>query len=152
MKAQYTEEQFAQQLKANHTTLDELKRDIRRSLTRTKLLNKEIESKITVSDADVANFYNQHKSDFNLIETRYRLAEIVVTGIPLPAPNNLQGSKATTDAEANKKIQALKNRLNAGDDFGALAMNYSEDPETTQNGGDMGYLFESQLRLSLIHI
>jgi peptidyl-prolyl cis-trans isomerase SurA len=146
IKARYTEEQFNQWLQTNHTTLDELKHDIRRSLTMTKLLNKEIESKITVSDADVASYYNQHKADFNLIETRYRLAEIIVTAIPSPAPGNLQGSKATTDAEAKKKIQALKNRLNAGDDFGALAMNYSEDPETTPNGGDMGYLFESQMR------
>ena len=32
----------------------------------------------------------------------------------VPAAGNLQGSKATTDAEAKKKIQALKNRLDSG--------------------------------------
>ena len=146
MKAPYTEEQFNQQLKANYTTLDDLKHDIRRSLTMTKLLNKEIESKISVSDTDVAAFYNAHKADFNLIEPRYRLSEIRVTDVPAPQPVNLQGNKATTDAEAKKKIQALKNRLDAGEDFGTLAMNYSEDAETSSNGGDMGYVFESQMR------
>jgi len=146
MKAPYTEEQFALQLKASNHTLDDVKRDLRRSLTIDKLLNKEINSKVTVSDADVSNYYNQHKDEFNLIETQYHLAVIRVTSIPSAQPGNLQGSKATTDAEARKKIQALKNRLDAGEDFGALAMNFSEDPETASNGGDMGFHYESELR------
>ena len=56
-----------------------MKHDLRRSLTIDKLLNKEINSKITVTDADVANYYNQHKAEFNLIETQYHLAQILVT-------------------------------------------------------------------------
>lgn len=146
LKARYTEEQFNQWLSANHTTLDGLKHDLRRSLTENKLINKEINSKITVSDADVANYYNQHKSDFDLIEPRYHIAEIRVTDVPAQQPVNLQGSKATTDAEARKKIQALKNRLDSGEDFGTLAMNYSENPETSSNGGDMGFHYESEMR------
>jgi peptidyl-prolyl cis-trans isomerase SurA len=146
MKAPYTEEQFAEQLKASNHTLDDVKRDVRRSLTIDKLLNKEIYSKVTITDADVSNYYNQHKDEFNLIETQYHLAEIRVTSVPSAQPGNLQGSKATTDAEAKKKIQALKNRLDAGEDFGALAMNFSENPETASNGGDMGFHYESELR------
>src|SRR5499427_5226204 len=38
MKAPYTQEEFDKQLKQRNLTLDDLKRDIRRSLTRTKLL------------------------------------------------------------------------------------------------------------------
>jgi peptidyl-prolyl cis-trans isomerase SurA len=146
MKARYTEDQFNQQLAANHTTLDEVKHDLRRSLTQNKLLNKEINSKITVTDADVASYYNQHKSEYNLIQTQYHLAQIAVTDVPSAQPVNLQNSKATTDAEAKKKIQALKNRLDSGDDFGTLAMNYSEQPETAPNGGDMGFATAEQLK------
>ena len=146
MKAPYTDEQFAERLKANHTTLDEVKRDLRRTLTINKLLNKEINSKITVTDADVTNYYNQHKSEFNLIEAQYHLAEIRVTDVPSSQPGNLQGSKATNDAEAKKKIQALKNRLDSGEDFGELAANFSENPETASNGGDMGFIPESQMK------
>jgi peptidyl-prolyl cis-trans isomerase SurA len=40
----------------------------------------------------------------------------------------------------------LTNRLDSGDDFGTLAMNYSEDPETSGNGGDLGFAPESSLR------
>jgi peptidyl-prolyl cis-trans isomerase SurA len=145
MKAPYSEEQFTELLKAKHTTLDDLKHDLRRSLTIDKLLNKEINSKVTVSDVDITNYYNQHKAEFNFIETQYRLAEIRVTDVPSAQPGNLQGSKATNDVEAKKKIQALKNRLDSGEDFGAIAMNFSERPETASSGGDMGFVPESQM-------
>jgi peptidyl-prolyl cis-trans isomerase SurA len=147
MKAPFpSEEAFEQKLKESNQTLDELKHDVRRGLTSNKLLNKEINSKITVTDADVANYFNQHKSEFNLVETNYRLAQILVTDAPSAQPGNLQGSKATNDVEAEKKIKALKNRLDSGEDFGALAMNFSESPETSPGGGDMGFVADSQLR------
>ncbi len=146
MKAPYKEDEFNQRLKASNHTLDELKHDLRRTLTQNKLLNKEINSKITVTDADVTNYYNQHKAEFNLIQTQYHLAQILVTDIPSAQPGNLQNSKATTDAEAKKKIQALKNRLDSGEDFGALAMNFSEQPETAPNGGDMGFVTSEQMK------
>ncbi len=145
MKAPFTEEQFAAKLKEGNRTLDDVKHDLRRSLTIDKLLNKEINSKITVTDSDVANYYAQHKAEFNFIEPVYRLAQIQVTNIPSPQPGNLQGSKATNDVEAKKKVEALKNRLDSGEDFAALAMNFSERPETASNGGDMGFVAESQM-------
>ncbi len=145
MKAPYTEEQFQQKLQDSKQTLDNLKHEIRRSLTIEKLENKEINSKITVTDADISNYYNSHKAEFNFIETQYHLAQIQVTDLPTAQPGNLQGSKATNDAEAKKKIQALKNQLDSGADFGTLALNFSERPETASNGGDMGFVAESQM-------
>ncbi len=145
MKAPYSEEQFQQKLQDSKQTLDNLKHEIRRSLTIEKLLNKEINSKITVTDGDITNYYNTHKAEFNFIETQYHLAQIQVTDVPSPQPGNLQGSKATNDAEAKKKIQALKNQLDSGADFGTLALNFSERPETATNGGDMGFVAESQM-------
>jgi peptidyl-prolyl cis-trans isomerase SurA len=146
MRAPYSEEQFAERLKESGRTLDDVKHDLRRSLTIDKLLNKEINSKVTVSDADIASYYGAHKAEFDLIETQYHLAAIRVTSVPSPQPGNLQGSKATTDAEAKKKIEALKNRLDSGEDFGAIAMNFSEDPSTASSGGDMGFVPESTLK------
>jgi peptidyl-prolyl cis-trans isomerase SurA len=145
MKAPYTEEQFQERLKASNQTVDDLKHALRQNLTIGKLLNKEINSKITVTDADVANYYNQNKAGFNLRETQYHLAQIQVTDMPAAQPGNLQNSKATNDVDAKRKIQALKNRLDSGEDFGTLAMNFSEDPESAPNGGDKGFVGESQL-------
>ena len=146
MKAPYTEEQFEARLKASSHTLDDVKHDLRRSLTIDKLLNKEINSKITISDSDIHNYFNHHKAEFNNIETQYHLAQILVTDDPQQKANNLQGSKAGNDDEAKKKIVALRNRVDSGEDFGSLAMNFSENPQTSSNGGDMGSVSESQLR------
>jgi peptidyl-prolyl cis-trans isomerase SurA len=145
MKAPYTQEEFDKQLKARNLTIDDLKRDVRRSLTKTKLLNKEIESKINITDSEISNYFAAHKSEFNLIEPQYHLAQIVVTGAPAQQAGNLQNNKASGDADAKKKIQALHNRLESGEDFGAVAMNFSENANTASNGGDMGFVAESAL-------
>ncbi|HMG86382.1 MAG TPA: SurA N-terminal domain-containing protein [Terracidiphilus sp.] len=145
-KAPYTEEEFAKRLKQQNMTLDDLKKQIRRKLTGDKLINKEIESKINITDADINGYYTQHKSEFNVIEPQYHLAWIVVTSGPSQQAGNLQNNKATSDADARKKIQTIHNRLTTGEDFGSLAMNYSEDPNTNSSAGDMGFVPESVLQ------
>jgi peptidyl-prolyl cis-trans isomerase SurA len=145
MKAPYTQEEFDKQLKARNISLDDLRRDLRRSLTKTKLLNKEIESKINITDSEIGNYYAAHKAEYNLIEPQYHLAQIAVSSAPSQQAGNLQNNKASGDADAKKKIQTLHNRLESGEDFGEVAMNFSENPETASNGGDMGFVPESQL-------
>jgi peptidyl-prolyl cis-trans isomerase SurA len=146
MKAPYTQEEWDKQLKQRNLTIDDLKRDIRRSLTKTKLLNREIESKINITDAEIASYYNSNKSEFNLIEPRYHLAQIVVSGSPPQQGGNLPTHRPPNEAEALKEIQTIHNRLESGEDFGALATQFSENPNSNQNGGDMGFWTETQLR------
>ena len=148
IKAPYTQEEFDKRLAQQQMTLDKMKQEIRRSKTEEKLFNKEINSKINVTDSDISNYYNTHKADFNLIEPQYHIAQIVVTSIPTPAQQagNLQNSKAANDAEAKRKIQMLRNRIASGEDFGMLAANFSERPDNAQSGGDMGFATESQLK------
>jgi len=139
MKAPYTDDQFDERLKANHTTLDDLKHNLRRTLTINKLLNKEINSKITVTDSDVANYYNQHKAEFNFIETQYHLAQIQVTNMPSPQPGNLQNSKATNDAgsslhETGARL-VVQGNLTSGPMFGAIYAGYLV-PHVSDGGSD----------------
>ena len=143
-KAPYTQEQFDARLKERGITIDDFKHDLRRSITIEKVINKEITSKINVTDSDISAYYNQHKAEFNLIEPQYHLAQILVTPGPNPQVKNLQ--KAQNDADAKKKIQQLLNRLESGEDFASVAMNYSEQPEISPNGGDLGFVPESSLK------
>jgi len=145
VKAPYTQEQFDQRLKERSLTVDDLKREFRRNITIEKVINKEITSKITISDADISNYYNAHKAEFNLVEPRYHLAQIVVTASPGPESSNVK-NKALNPADARKKIQMVENRLDSGEDFATVAMNYSEDPSTAGNGGDMGFIPESAIK------
>jgi peptidyl-prolyl cis-trans isomerase SurA len=146
IKSPYTAEEFDKRMQEKKITLDDFKHDLKRSLTRDKVLNKEITSRINITDQDVTNYFNEHKSEFNRIEAQYHLAKIVVSGVGNGQIHNLQNSKAQNDAEAFKKIQMISNHLDSGDDFATQAMNYSEDPDTSNNGGDVGMAPESALK------
>ena len=146
IKSPYTKEEFDARLKDKKITLDDFKRDLRRSLTVDKVLNKEVTSKINISDQDISGYYNAHKAEFNLIEPQYHLAQIVVTAQPNPQVRTM--NKAQNEADARKKIQSILNRLDSGEDFATVAMNYSEDPETANNGGDLGFQPQSSLNRS----
>jgi peptidyl-prolyl cis-trans isomerase SurA len=145
MKSPYTKEEFDKQLAAKHLTVDDLRAQIRRDLTVNKLINKEITSRIAITDADVTNFYNANKQSFNLAEPQVHMAQILVTPFQGAPVRNLKNSKATSDAEAQAKIKDIAGRLQRGEDFGSLAQNYSEDPESAPNGGDMGFVPQSSL-------
>ena len=145
IKSPFTQEEFDKRLKDKKITLADFKRDIRRSITVDKVMNKEVSSKINVTDQDISEYYNAHKGEFNLIEPQYHLAQIMVTPVPNPQAHN-QNDKAQNEGDARKKIQMIANRLDSGDDFATLAMKYSEDPETSGNGGDLGTVPESSLR------
>jgi peptidyl-prolyl cis-trans isomerase SurA len=145
LKAPYSKEEFDKQLTGWGLTLVELKARIRRDESVKKLFNKEITSKINISDADITSFYNANRGSFNLPEPQVHMATIVVTPQPDTNVRNLKNDKAKTDEEAQRKIRAIETRLRQGEDFTMMAQNYSEDPQTTPNGGDLGFVPESSL-------
>jgi peptidyl-prolyl cis-trans isomerase SurA len=146
IRAPFTKEEFDQRLKERGITLEDFKRDLRRSITVEKVLNKEITSKIIITDSDITNYFNQHKAEFNLIVPQYHLAQILVTTQPNPQVRNLKNDKAQNEAEAKKKVSMLQNRLESGEDFATVAMNYSEDSDTSATGGDLGFVPENSLQ------
>jgi len=145
LKAPYTQEEFQKQMNARKLTVEDLKTKLRRDLSVQKLFNKEITSQIAITDKDIADFYAGNKSSFNLAEPQIHMAQILVTPTADPAVHNLKSDKATDDASAIKKIEGILARIRQGDDFAMLAQNYSEDPNSSQNGGDLGFIPESSL-------
>lgn len=146
-KSPYTEDEFQKKLKESGLTVDDLKSEIRRQLSIEKLLNREVVAKISITDKNVADFYNQNRAQFNVTEPQYRIAQIVVTSHPDPSVHNRKNDKATTEAEARQKVGILNQKLNAGADFSQLAMDYSEDTSAS-TGGDLGFIPESALNQS----
>src|SRR5579864_4078925 len=143
LKAPYTLEEFQKQLAARKMSVDDMKAQLKRDLSVTKLFNKEITSHISISDKDVTDFYNANKSSFNFPEPQIHLAQILVTATPDPNVRNLRNDKAQNDDQAHKKIDMLAARMHQGEDFGMLAQNFSEDPSSAPNGGDLGFVPES---------
>ena len=143
-KAPYSSEEFQKKIKDLGFTETEFKQQLRNTITINKLLNKEFGSKVTISDSEIQNYYNDHKAQFNLIEPQYSLAHILV--IPRVAPGASQPARAEADAQAKNKIQTIYNRLESGEDFASLAGKYSDDQNTAQNGGELQPVPESTLK------
>jgi len=145
LKAPYTQEEFDKQLKGRGITLEDVKTEIRRSLSIQKLFNKEITSKISITDGELRAFYENNKANFNLAEPQVHLAQILVTSVPDPQVRNLRNDKANNEEEARKKVQMIEARLKKGEEFSTVAQNYSEDPNSAPNGGDLGFIPQSAL-------
>jgi len=146
-KSPYTEDEFQKKLRDAGLTMDDLKSDLRRQLSIQKLLNREVVAKITITDQDAMDFYQKNRSQFNVAEPQYHIAQIVVTPHPDPAVHNRKNDKATNEIDAQRKVASIEQKLNAGADFSQLAMDYSEDASSS-TGGDLGFHAESSFNQS----
>ena len=137
-KSQYTEEKFQDLLKEQKVTVDDLRSELRKSITIEKLVNKEITSKISVTDAEIKNFYDKNKQSFNLPES-YHIAHILVTPVADPDLHNGKNDDAKSPEEAKVKAARLLKEVQGGMDFGTVAKEYSEDPSSGPAGGDLAF-------------
>jgi peptidyl-prolyl cis-trans isomerase SurA len=147
-KKNFTEEKFQQLLKDQEITADDIRSEYRKSSTIEKLYNKEITSKIAVSDAEISEFYNSNKKNFNMPET-WHVQHILVTPYADQQTTNSKGNDAKTPQEAQQKVVQLFQQIKEGGaDFGTVAREYSEDPNSAPNGGDLQFLAADQMEQS----
>ena len=99
-----------------------------------------------------SDFYASNKQNFNLAEPQVHLAQILTTPVADASIRNLKNDKAQNDDQAKRKMQQISDRLRAGEDFSMLAQNYSEDPGSSANGGDLGFVSESALEKANIDL
>src|SRR5215510_12927035 len=137
-KSQYTEEKFQDLLKQQKMTVEDIRNELRKSITIEKLVNKEITSKISVTDAEIKNFYDKNKESFNLPES-FHIAHILVTPVPDPELHNAKNDDAKSPEEARQKAARLLKEVQGGADFATTAKGYSEDPSSGPNGGDLNF-------------
>ena len=141
-----SDEQYQQELKRRNLTADDMREALRRDLLTQKLFEREVVSKATVNDSEVADFFEENRASFNLDEESWHLAQIVVTPGRDAQVNNRSRSDAATPQEAAQKVQMLMERLKGGGSFREMALDFSEDAESTSRGGDLGLVPLSALR------
>ncbi len=95
-------------------------------------MNESLQSSVKVDDAAVQKYYDEHKSEFEVLKARHIL--IRVKGAPMQA---VPGKPELTDEEALAKAQAIRKRIEAGEDFATVAKAESDDSSGAQ-GGDLG--------------
>jgi foldase protein PrsA len=103
------------QLKEQGYTKESLRADIRAQLLSEKIYDA-VTKDAKVTDADIAKYYQQNKSQYSQAESR-----------------DVRHILVKTKAQANKIYDEIK----AGGDFAALAKKYSTDPGSKDNGGKL---------------
>ena len=145
-KKNIPDEAFNKELAARNLTPADMRDSTSRDLTIQKLIEREVTSKINVTDQDVNAFFQANKAQFNLPEDAYHIAQIVITPARDPGVNNRTGDDAATPQAAAAKAKMLMERLQAGAPFNEVAMDYSEDPQSAAQGGDVGLVPISALQ------
>jgi peptidyl-prolyl cis-trans isomerase C len=126
---------FENALKSASLNQKELEELIRRDIIISNLVDKEIASKVIISDADTKKFYDENIDKFKQGD-RIRASHILCGVDP-----------KATDAEkkkAKEKAEALLKEIRAGKDFAELAKTNSTCPSKAQ-GGDLGFFGKGQM-------
>jgi peptidyl-prolyl cis-trans isomerase SurA len=145
-KGNMSDEQFNQELTRRKVTAADMRESLRREMVTNKVIEREVQSKVAVSEAEIKAFFDTNRDQFNFPEPAYRIAQIVVTPVREQQQSNRTGDDAATPEQAAQKAQMLMARLKQGANFSETALDYSEDPTSAARGGDLGFVPQSKLQ------
>ena len=112
-----------------------LRSHIERNMVISRFIEEKFVQEVTVSDKETRAYYDSHQGSFKVPE-RVKASHILIKVDP-------QAGKSDK-AEARKKLETIQQRLQKGEDFGALAREFSQGPSSSK-GGDLGYFSRGQM-------
>ena len=142
---------FLAALAAQRLTFDVLKKNIKKTLVKEEFVRANIASEVQVHDDKVQSFYDKNKDTFIKPET-FKISHIYVS-IPAPGDGEADSPEGRAKAkeildwvknEARKKIDLASLSLKSGKPFTSVTKEFSEDPKTSEKGGDLGFLMKNQ--------
>ncbi len=134
-QGQLDDEQLAAALADQGLTIEQYRKQIAQEIEQALLMNKEVSSRITITDEVIERYYKAHQEDYATPD-QVRIRHIF---LPL-SPSAALGEtlKMTT------LMETLHGRANRGEDFATLASTYSLGPGADQ-GGDLGFFERGQM-------
>ena len=137
LRAQFpSEEAFAQTLELRQMTLAMLRADARQGMQVDAMLVAELSPTTSATPERVTEFYEQNPSEFQQGE-RVRASHILIA-----VPEN---ADAAAKEQARVRGLGVLGEVRVGTDFAVLARQYSDDPGSGANGGDLGYFEPGQM-------
>jgi parvulin-like peptidyl-prolyl isomerase len=111
-------------------SFDEYREATRNNIIKGRVIRREIQSKIAVSNEEIGNYYREHRSEYEGKEAA-RIRQILI-----PVPENV-------DADTRDKMKAeaedVLKKLKGGVPFEQLERHYAKGA-SQGTGGDMGYV------------
>jgi len=119
-------------------SIDDIKKEYREEVYNQLLVQRYQATKFTnisVSRREVEQFYNTYKDSIPELPKRVNLSQIFLKVKP----------SVSADSQAVRQLRDLKRRIQNGESFGKLASEYSEDPGSKAQGGDLGFVARGTL-------
>lgn len=123
-------ENYVKKLAAEGNSLEAVKKEISGQMLRMRLLRREVQSKILVTDEEIGEYYEKNLQDYEGKEA-VRIKQIL---LPVAADSD----KKTRDS-VKEQARQLRERISKGEPFEILAAQYSKGPAAAQ-GGDIGFV------------
>ncbi|MGD9946289.1 MAG: peptidylprolyl isomerase [Burkholderiaceae bacterium] len=127
---QLTVSQMRERVERDGTSFDRFREDLREEMIRQRLREREIDSKIQISEADVDAFIAAHAQAGNDADTELHIAQILLRLPEGATPDQIERQRA--------RAEELEKQLQRGADFGRLAAAFSDAPEA-MSGGSLGW-------------
>jgi len=108
-------------------SFEDYKQQLTNQILTQRVIGQEIGSRIAVPEAEKRKYYDEHKSEFVRQEQVF-LSQILIS---------TEGKTPEQVAAAEKRAADLVTRARKGEKFTELARQYSDDPETSKNGGEL---------------
>ena len=125
-----SEEALNRQLKLMGTTRTEVLTEWTDSATAENVLKREL--KVNITDADAQKYYDENPARFEQPEMVRASHILLMTTDPKTNAELTDSQKAAK----RKELEGILKRARAGEDFAALAKEYSEDPGSKDKGGE----------------
>jgi peptidyl-prolyl cis-trans isomerase C len=130
-----SEAEFKNALSKANLSEDAIKLQFKRGMAIQRFIEKQFVQNITVSDKESKAYYDSHPDLFRKPE-QVHARHILIKADP--------GADESQKAEARKKIEKIQGKVQKGEDFAALAKEFSEGPSSAK-GGDLGYFRRGQM-------
>jgi peptidyl-prolyl cis-trans isomerase C len=127
---------FNRRIQSEGFTPDSYRQHVERMLAAKKYLDDIRMGAATVSDAELESYYRDNELRLTLPE-QVRVRHILLTWKPL--------GKQDDRAAIREQMVPILEKARAGEDFAALAREYSDDYATAKNGGDTGLFRRGQM-------
>jgi parvulin-like peptidyl-prolyl isomerase len=126
---------FQQELARQYMDETQYRRKLRRQRAIDRVLARQVDPFITISEDEMSRFYAANPQRYSSPE-KIRMRHILIRKAPGDDGDHLN--------EARRRIEALRGKLDQGEDFAVLAKQFSEEP-TREQGGDLGYIQRGQM-------
>jgi len=128
-------EQFRQVLENEHIPYANYREDLRRQIIIQRVREREVDSKVMVTDAEVDNYLATIASQAGG-DSEYHLSHIYITVPEQATPAAVEASR--------KRAEDAMSELKAGKSFGEVAATFSASPDAS-SGGDLGWRSSARL-------